>query len=893
MAIGTTHFFLRSKITLPAIRSDLVPRQRLLAQMQIGMQHGLTLVGAPAGFGKTTLVSTWAQQCGYPVSWVSLDINDNDPVVFWIYVVTALQEMHPEIGKTALALLQSPQPTSLERILTVLLNELSTHQEHFALVLDDYHMIDSPAIADALTFLLEHRPTQMHLFIASRVDPPLPLARLRMRRQLVELRADALRFTAEEASLFLREMMGLDVSTGEIETLETRTEGWIAGLQLAALSMQGRKDIHGFITAFAGSHRYIIDYLAEEVLHQQSEAMRTFLMQTSILERMNASLCDAVTGQTGSQAILEHLEQANLFVVPLDDERNWYRYHHLFADVLQYHLRQLQPELVAELRKRASTWFEQEGSLVEAVNYAIAAEDFKRAGQLAALVWMTMVQRGEYVTLLRWLEATPEDVLLSQPRLCLQYAWILLFTGQVGAHERPLRIAEQAWSAEGNAAGLGEVYDLYAHVARLRGDAAYALSYGQQALALLPQDNLYFRGSSAIAVGAAYLMLGNMEEAHEYLLEGRSQSQMANNLISVLLATILLTDIEVMQGRLQDAAPVYQEVLQQAGSRPLWQVVEAHIALGSLFLEWNQLDDAAQHLRQAIALGKETLREIYLAPGYIILAEVMQARGEYEQAQEFLARAIEMAQKLGHDRALRWAMAGQARMALAQEDWSAIEQWISTASITLADEPSYEREVEYLMLARVGITQQRSSEVLPLLEHMLGKDEEAGRVHNVIAILVLQAKAYAQAKRITEAIKTLERAVTLAEPAGYVRVFVNEGLSLQALLTKMLSTKENAPQAGYIKQLLTAFPESLSVQRTEKVATKPITTSVEVLLEPLSGREQEVLELLAAGMANQKIAERLVVTVGTVKTHIKSIYGKLGVHSRTQAIVRARELGLL
>ncbi len=893
MAIGTTHFFLRSKITLPAIRSDLVPRQRLLAQMQIGMQHGLTLVGAPAGFGKTTLVSTWAQQCGYPVSWVSLDINDNDPVVFWIYVVTALQEMHPEIGKTALALLQSPQPTSLERILTVLLNELSTHQEHFALVLDDYHMIDSPAIADALTFLLEHRPTQMHLFIASRVDPPLPLARLRMRRQLVELRADALRFTAEEASLFLREMMGLDVSTGEIETLETRTEGWIAGLQLAALSMQGRKDIHGFITAFAGSHRYIIDYLAEEVLHQQSEAMRTFLMQTSILERMNASLCDAVTGQTGSQAILEHLEQANLFVVPLDDERNWYRYHHLFADVLQYHLRQLQPELVAELRKRASTWFEQEGSLVEAVNYAIAAEDFKRAGQLAALVWMTMVQRGEYVTLLRWLEATPEDVLLSQPRLCLQYAWILLFTGQVGAHERPLRIAEQAWSAEGNAAGLGEVYDLYAHVARLRGDAAYALSYGQQALALLPQDNLYFRGSSAIAVGAAYLMLGNMEEAHEYLLEGRSQSQMANNLISVLLATILLTDIEVMQGRLQDAAHVYQEVLQQAGSWPLWQVVEAHIALGSLFLEWNQLDDAAQHLRQAIALGKETLREIYLAPGYIILAEVMQARGEYEQAQEFLARAIEMAQKLGHDRALRWAMAGQARMALAQEDWSAIEQWISTASITLADEPSYEREVEYLMLARVGITQQRSSEVLPLLEHMLGKDEEAGRVHNVIAILVLQAKAYAQAKRITEAIKTLERAVTLAEPAGYVRVFVNEGLSLQALLTKMLSTKENAPQAGYIKQLLTAFPESLSVQRTEKVATKPITTSVEVLLEPLSGREQEVLELLAAGMANQKIAERLVVTVGTVKTHIKSIYGKLGVHSRTQAIVRARELGLL
>jgi len=511
MAIGTTHFFLRSKITLPAIRSDLVPRQRLLAQMQIGMQHGLTLVGAPAGFGKTTLVSTWAQQCGYPVSWVSLDINDNDPVVFWIYVVTALQEMHPEIGKTALALLQSPQPTSLERILTVLLNELSTH----------------------------------------------------------------------------------------------------------------------------------------------------------------------------------------------------------------------------------------------------------------------------------------------------------------------------------------------------------------------------------------------MEEAHGYLLEGHAQSHMANNLISVLLATILLTDIEVMQGRLQDAAHVYQEVLQQAGSWPLWQVVEAHIALGSLFLEWNQLDDAAQHLRQAIALGKETLREIYLAPGYIILAQVMQARREYEQAQELLARAIEMAQKLGHDRARRWAMAEQARMALAQENWSAIDQWISTVGITLAAEPSYEREVEYLMLARVGIAQQHSSEVLPLLEHMLGKDEEAERVHNVIAILVLQAKAYGQAKRIIEAIKTLERAVTLAEPAGYVRVFVNEGPSLQALLAKMLSAKENAPQAGYITQLLTTFPESLSAQRTEKVATKPITTPVEVLLEPLSGREQEVLELLAAGMANQKIAERLVVTVGTVKTHIKSIYGKLGVHRRTQAIVRARELGLL
>ena len=352
-----------------------------------------------------------------------------------------------------------------------------------------------------------------------------------------------------------------------------------------------------------------------------------------------------------------------------------------------------------------------------------------------------------------------------------------------------------------------------------------------------------------------------------------------------------------MRGRLRDAAPVYQDVLRQAGSRPLWQVVEAHIALGSLFLEWNQLDDAAQHLRQAITLGKETLREIYLAPAYIILAEVMQARSEYEQAQEFLARAIEMAQKLGHDRARHWTMAERAGMALAQEDWAAIEQWISAANITFADEPSYEREVEYLMLARVGIAQQRSSGVLPLLEHMLRKDEEAGRIHNVIAILVLQAKAYAQAKHTTATMKTMERPVTLAEPAGYVRVFVNEGALLQTLLARMSSTKEPSSQAAYIGQLLAAFPQPLSealhVKRVEKVATKAAPTSSSVLLEPLSGREQEVLELLAAGMANQEIAKRLVVTVGTVKTHIKSIYGKLGVHSRTQAIARARELGLL
>lgn len=895
-------FLLTTKLAIPPARSGLVARPRLLEQLQAGMAHPLSLLAAPAGFGKTVLLSSFAQQSDIAVGWVSLDSSDNDPTQFWTYVLAALDRLQPGIGQAALSLLRTEQPVAIDTVLIALINALSDLRQQIVLVLDDYHVIEAPPIHDAMTFLLDHLPAQLRLVIASRVDPPLPLARLRVRGQLTELRIDNLRFTLEEAATFLNETMGLRLTADNIATLETRTEGWIAGLQLAALSMQGRKDVSGFVSAFAGSHRYVMDYLVEEVLRQQPEHIQRFLLHTSLLERLNGSLCDAVTGQANGRKTLEELEQANLFLIPLDEERYWYRYHHLFADTLRYRLSLSQPEIVPELHQRASAWFERNGLIVEAVHSALAAHDFPNALRLIGLIATAMIERGEYVTLLRWLETLPEDVLYAHPALCLRYAWILLFTGRVDAYERPLQIAEQAWQAEDNRPMLGRVYHFRMNMARLQGDAARTIPLAQQALSFLPEDDGYNRGSCLVALGASYLLLGQLAEAEQYLREGGSISRAAGGLITALLAINYLGDMQIVQGKLREAVATYRNVIGQTGERLLWQVAEANIGLARVLHEWNRLEEAAQHVEQAMVLARETQREVYFAPGYIVLAQLLQAQGETAQASETLDKAVEVARRLGHLPWLRRANALQARLHLAQGNLPMVERWRAEAGIDASDEPTFERESEYLVLARLSIAQEKQPQAIKLLERLLQADATAGRTGAMLQVLALNALAYQASGDSKQAMATLERLLLLSEPEGYTRLFVDEGPAMQKLLVRYLALATRQDQRDgkhasldYAQKLLAAFPRqemahtptNKSIPPAEKLAGES------PLLEPLSAREQEVLELLAAGLSNAAIAERLVVTVGTVKTHMKSIYGKLGVHSRTQAIVRAREANLL
>ncbi len=855
---SSASLLLTTKLTIPPVRSGYVARPRLFEKLAEAKEQPLTLLAAPAGFGKTLLLSAWARQ--QPVAWLSLDSSDNDPAQFWMYVLAALDTVQPGIGQAPLSLLQSEQ--SIEAVLATLLNALGTLPQDIVLALDDYHVIDALPIQRAMTFLLDHLPPQFHVIIASRVDPPLTLARLRARHQLVELRIDDLRFTFEEAATFLRDVMDLRLTAGEVAALEARTEGWIAGLQLAALSMQGRDDAASFVAAFAGSHRYIVDYLTEEVLRQQAEHTRMFLLQTSILERLNGSLCDAVTEQQSGQATLERLEQANLFLLPLDDERRWYRYHHLFAEALRFRLSRTYADLLPTLHTRASLWFEQQGLLPEAVDHAFAARDYERAATLIEPILYPMFNRGTHATVRRWLQALPEEVLYARPSLCLLYAWAFMYVGELASCERPLAAAEHTWQAEGNTRGLSEVYTFRTSVALVLSDAQRARDYTQRALALLPEDDLVNRCNCAVYLGGSAFLLGEVREASRQLNEARALCQKCH-LYSTLYAMNFLADAEIVQGRLHHAAAISQEVMSSLNGRQSIHSSWAQSRLGGLYCEWNELDMAEQAVRQGVKLGEQAGQGIYMAPIYLLAAQVLWVRGEMEDALEVLAKAERAAQQLGDHHALEHVHAFRARLALARDDLAQAEQW-SAKTIAASAVPAYEHEVAYLMLARLHLARHRTGEAVELLERMHAADEAAGREGNVISVLALLALAHWQAERSEQATRVLDRVLALAEPEGYIRVFVDEGAPMRDLLAAWLKSSARQP-----------------------------TTNASPLIEPLSTREQDVLELLAAGLSNAEMAAQLVVTVGTIKTHIKSIYGKLGVHSRTQAVARAREAGLL
>ena len=895
---------LETKLHVPRQRPGRVARRRLSERLARGGESSLTLVSAPAGFGKTTLLTEWLADApaeNRSVAWLSLDQRDNDPAVFWTYLVAALETAAPGVGAGARSLLQSSPP--MEAVLATLLNDLHAVPNDVVLVLDDYHVIDSRDVQDGMAFLLEHLPPQIHLVISGRADPALPLARLRGRGELVEIRAADLRFTPDEAAEYLNGVMGLVLTARDVAALEGRTEGWIAALQLAALSLQGRDDTAGFIAGFAGDDRYIVDYLVEEVLQRQSDHVRSFLLQTSILSRLTGALCDAVTGQDGGAAMLEALDRANLFLVPLDDRRRWYRYHHLFADVLGARLLDEQPGAVHALHRRASDWYEENGERSEAIRHALAGEDFARAADLVELALPAMRQGRQETTLRRWLEALPDELIRVRPVLSLACAGTLLIHGELDGVETRLRDAER-WLAAEEAVDAppsaapdvvdgavirsvrGGIAVYRAAQARVSGDVAGTMTHARRVLDLVGDDNPLERGSAAGLLGLASWTAGDLEPAHRWWAEAVANLERAGHHSDTLGCAIALADIRIAQGRLHEAMSRYEWGLRVAtaqGPPVLRGAADMHVGMSGVLRERHDLDGALQHLRTSRELGKHAGLPQNRHRWRVAMARVRQSEGDLAGALDLLDEAEELyvsdmfpdGQPIAASRARVWVAQGRVGEALG---------WVRERGLTVDDDLSYLREYEHITLARVLLAQHAAEGAQrPLdgacqfLERLLRAADDGERTGSVIEILVLRALVHRARGDIPAAVASLRRAVTLAEPEGYVRVFVDEGPPVASLL-RAVAKEGTAPH--HVRRLLAA----LSTADDGAPAHQG-------LIEPLSERELEVLRLLGTELDGPEIARRLGVSLNTVRTHTKNIYAKLGVNSRRAAVRRAEELG--
>jgi LuxR family maltose regulon positive regulatory protein len=908
---------LATKLFVPPPRPKVVLRPRLIERLTEGLDRRLTLVSAPAGFGKTTLLGEWGTRCERPAAWLSLDESDNDPTRFLSYFVAALQTIAADIGEGALGALRSPQQPPTESILTDLLNEINTVPDDFVLVLDDYHVIDARAVDDVLTFVLEHLPPRMHLVIATREDPQLPLARLRARGQLGELRAADLRFTPSEAAEFLEKVMELSLSAEDVAALETRTEGWIAGLQLAALSMRGREDVPGFVRAFAGDNRYIVDYLVEEVLQQQPERVRNFLLQTSVLDRLGGPLCDAVTGQKDGRGMLEALERGNLFVVPLDDKRHWYRYHHLFAEVLYAHLMAERPDRVPTLHRRASEWYEQHGSAADAIRHALAAEDFERAADLVELAVPAMRRGRQEATLLGWLKALPDELFHVRPVLNVHYAGTLLQSGQLDGVEDRLRDAER-WldttedmreRPDAPATEMVVVDEeafrrlptsiaMYrAGIALALGDVPGTVTYARLALEHAAEDDHFQRGAAAALLGLASWTSGDLEAAHRSYADGMAHLQQAGNISDAVGGAMTTADIRIAQGRLRDAMRTYEHALRLAteqGDPVMRGTADMHVGMSELHRERNDLPAATQHLLRSKEQGEHTGFPQYRYRWRVAMARILEAQADLDGALELLEEAEHLYVSDFHPN-VRPIAALKARMWVAQGRLGEALDWALEQGLSAHDDLGYLREFEHITLARMIMARYKSKreespmlEAMSLLERLLQAAEACGRMGSVIEMLVLQGLALEAQGDIPAALVPLERALALAEPEGYVRIFLDEGRPMAQLLSEA-ATRGIMPD--YTGKLLAAFDAEGRIYPDD--SPRLATLASQPLVEPLSDRELEVLRLIAQGLSNREISEQLFLAVITVKGHNRNIFRKLQVRRRTEAIARARELGLL
>lgn len=899
---------LELKTHAPYLRTRLVSRDHLIERLQEGMECPLTLVSAPAGFGKTTLLAQWLRESGMPVAWLSLEPEDNDLTRFLSSLIAALQTLNPHVGATVLASLHTPTPPPPETILAVLVNELNELGEQegreMALVLDDYHVITAEPLQRGMALFLEHLPPYLHLILATRVDPPLPLARLRARKQLSEVRAADLRFDSDEVHTFLQTVMGLELSIEAMATLESRTEGWVAGLQLAALSLQGNRDVAGFLADFAGTHRFVLDYLSEEVFALQPPQVQAFLLHTSILDRLSGPLCDSVTRQEGSQAMLEKLEKANLFVIALDEVRGWYRYHQLFADMLRHYLQQREPAMVAELHRRASGWYEEHDLPIEAVQHALAIPDAELAARLIEPVAFPLAFRSQLTTAFTWIKALPETVVHTHPLLCVYFAVLLLFTNQFEEVEIYLRKAEQNLKEETPVEQIriiqGYMLAIRATMANFSGETEHAISLAHLALDLLPETE-YIPHSGALQITAhAYSISGDVTLASQRSVEKTvALLRSANNSFATVSGIASLARMYVLQGKLRQAATTYEQIMHVIPSPEILQTLYIghyyYFGLGYLFREWNDLEAAERHLMQGMALTNENspLSARVAMMGYTALARLQQSIGNASAARATLDALVQLAQERHFAVSLFTQEAAErARLELAQNNLAAALSWAETCGISLSDvHLSYSHEHEYLTLARVRIAQARKApkafslqEIMRLLEQMLGEAESKGRLGSALEILIVRALALQSQGDQTSALSVLEQALLLAEPEGYIRIFVDEGPPMRTLL-HLAQARGIAP--GYSATLLRAFGE----QHVLKAPPRSIRLSP--LTEPLTEREREVLHLLLEGASNREIACRLILSENTVKRHVSNLCGKLGVQSRLQAITRARSLNFV
>jgi LuxR family maltose regulon positive regulatory protein len=878
-----------------------VRRPRLLKRLERGLDHKLTLVSAPAGFGKTTLLSAWVAEAERPVAWVSLDESDADLVRFLTYLVSALQTVKVNVGKNVLGVLQAPQPPVIESVLTALINEIAAIPGRFVLVLDDYHAIDAEPIHDAVTFLLNNAPAGMHWVIATRKDPLLPLARLRGQRQLTELRVADLRFTSDETAAFLNQVMGLGLSAQNVFALEKRTEGWITGLQLAALSLQGRDDATDFIEAFTGSHHYILDYLVQEVLDRQPESIQTFLLQTSILKRLTGPLCDAVTGQSGAQAMLEQLARSNLFLVPLDDERCWYRYHRLFADLLCVRLSQEAPPLSPsraggkELHRRASAWYRENGLTGEAIEHALAATDFDQAADLLDEYAEAMWGQGAQTTLAKWLVALPDHEIVARPRLCAVHAMVLFMSGQRERAEQRLWDAErrlETLDEEESAIQRGIVAAARALVAYLSGDVPAIIRHARRALDLLPEKAPLWRSGAAMNLGDAYRWCGDNTLAHQAYQEAWEAARAARNTFIIVMAGVKRALVQLTSGQLRQAMAVCEQELQRGDSEtPL--VGGLYAVRGDIQREWNDLDGALASAQKACALSEQGASVGLVGLSYLLLLRVMLARGELPATHEALVRLETLSRTA---KLPVWISGGiatwKAQVWIAAGDLEAAAKLLGERGISADDQDiPYPRQGEYFALARLLLAQGKHRDAARLLAHLRARAEAGGQTAWLIGALMLLALACRAAGDLERALDHLARALALAEPEGFVRVFVDEGEPLAELLSAM-ECKARVP-GGEGSRFAPAFSRDYVRKLLAAIRKENTAVGSPALLDPLSERERQVLQLLTTPMSSAEIAQELVISVNTVRTHVRRIYRKLDVHSRLQAIARAQELDLI
>jgi LuxR family transcriptional regulator, maltose regulon positive regulatory protein len=932
---------LATKLFIPPPYPKIVLRPRLIDRLNEGLHHKLTLISAPAGFGKTTLVSEWVAGCKQPVAWLSLDEGDKDPARFLSYLIAALQTLAlskvegimPKIGVGILAALQNPQQSSIESLLTTLLNEINSIPDNFVLVLDDYHVIDSKPVDEALTFLLTNLPPQMHLVITTREDPHLPLPRLRARGQLTELRAVDMRFTPTEAAEFLNQVMGLNLSAENIAALEARTEGWIAGLQLAALSMQGRQDTAGFIKSFTGSHYFVLDYLVEEVLKHQSELIRSFLLQTSILDRLCAPLCNAVTGREDAKEMLKILEHNNLFLIPLDDERQWYRYHHLFADVLRAHLIEAQPGQVSRLHQRASWWYEQNGFPPDAIRHALAANDFEQAAGLIELAWPAAEEGSiQPAAWLAWVKALPDNLVLARPVLSVCYAYALLGIGEIEAAESRLKDAEQWLQLSDTLKVQPEIQSVemcpessrrmvvadqeqfkslpaaiavgHAYIAQTYGNIPDTVRYARLVLELVPEGDSYRRKQASMLLGMTYWASGDLEAADRVFADYTMRLRADGNIPDAIGSTVVLADIRSALGHLREAIGTSEQLLQFVMDHvePMpSDTADLHRKLSELYLERFDLESAAQHLRISKELGEKAELPVWRYRWYFSQARFNETRGDLDGALELLNEAEKL-----HIRTplpdLYPIAAMKARIWVAQGRLIQALEWVREQGLSPADDLGYLREFEHTTLAMILIAQYRNDRMddsihsaLNLLDRLLQAAEEGSRMGSLIEILVLQALAHQARGNITSALLELERALTIAEPEGYVSIFVDGGKPMAELLNRFKAKDGTHRVKEYSLKLLSAFNMQKELHpfgSTHLEKNKPSSSS-QPLIEPLSERELEVLRLLRSELTGPEIARDRMVSLSTIRTHTQNIYAKLGVNNRRAAVRRAEELDLI